>query len=193
MTSPASTTDGFVWIESRVSDVINRGGNKVLPAQVEDVLRSTSGVRDAAVVGASDARLGEVPVAFFVGDADPADLEARCRDQLVAYKVPVAFHRVDALPRNEVGKVLRRELLATLETDGRLAVGPETPAAEVLAAVRAWVDDNVPRHGAKRRSVEEQPPSARSGREPSTRPGTRCSRVPVSSCRRGRSRTAASI
>jgi alkylation response protein AidB-like acyl-CoA dehydrogenase len=137
-------TDGFVWIESRVSDVINRGGNKVLPAQVEDVLRSAFGVRDAIVVGASDARLGEVPVAFFVGDADPGDLDSWCRDQLVAYKVPVAFHRVDALPRNEIGKVLRRELLATLEIDGRLAVGPETPAAEVVAAVRAWVDDNVP-------------------------------------------------
>jgi alkylation response protein AidB-like acyl-CoA dehydrogenase len=101
-------------------------------------------VRDAAVVGAPDARLGEVPVAFFVGDADPADLEARCRDQLVAYKVPVAFHRVGALPRNEVGKVLRRELLATLETDGLLAVGPQTPADEVVAAVQAWIVDNVP-------------------------------------------------
>jgi acyl-CoA synthetase (AMP-forming)/AMP-acid ligase II/alkylation response protein AidB-like acyl-CoA dehydrogenase len=137
-------SDGFVWIESRVSDVINRGGNKVLPAQVEEALRSASGVRDAAVVGAPDARLGEVPVAFFVGAADPADLEAWCRDQLVAYKVPLAFHRVDALPRNEAGKVLRRELLASLETDGRLAVDPETPASEVVAAVQAWIDDNVP-------------------------------------------------
>jgi acyl-CoA synthetase (AMP-forming)/AMP-acid ligase II/alkylation response protein AidB-like acyl-CoA dehydrogenase len=137
-------TEGFVWIESRVSDVINRGGNKVLPAPVEEVLRNASRVRDAAVVGAPDLRLGEVPVAFFVGEADPAELESWCRDQLVAYKVPVAFHRVDELPRNEVGKVLRRELLATPETDGRLAVGPETPASAVIAAVRAWIDDNVP-------------------------------------------------
>jgi acyl-CoA synthetase (AMP-forming)/AMP-acid ligase II len=136
--------DGFVWIESRVSDVINRGGNKVLPAQVEEVLRHASGVRDAAVVGAPDARLGEVPVAFFVGEANPGELELWCRDQLVAYKVPVAFHRVHALPRNEVGKVLRRDLLATLETGRRLPVGPETPASDVVAAVRAWIDDNVP-------------------------------------------------
>jgi acyl-CoA synthetase (AMP-forming)/AMP-acid ligase II/alkylation response protein AidB-like acyl-CoA dehydrogenase len=137
-------TEGFVWIESRVSDVINRGGNKVLPAQVEEVLRSAPGVRDAAVVGVPDARLGEVPAAFFVGAAEPDDLEARCRDQLVAYKVPVAFHHVDKLPRNEVGKVLRRELLATLEADGRLALGPETPVSDVVAVVRAWIDDNVP-------------------------------------------------
>jgi acyl-CoA synthetase (AMP-forming)/AMP-acid ligase II/alkylation response protein AidB-like acyl-CoA dehydrogenase len=136
--------DGFVWIESRVADVINRGGNKVHPAQVEEVLGGAPGVRDAAVVGASDARLGEVPVAFFVGDAEPEALESLCRDQLVAYKVPVAFHRVDALPRNEVGKVLRRELTATLAADARLTVDRETPAGDVVAAVRAWIDQHVP-------------------------------------------------
>jgi len=104
--------DGFVWIEGRLSDLINRGGNKVFPEQVEDVLRAVPGVRDVAVVGVADERLGEVPVAFVVGDADPAALEAHCRRELVPYKVPVAFHRVDALPRNDVGKVLRRELAA---------------------------------------------------------------------------------
>jgi acyl-CoA synthetase (AMP-forming)/AMP-acid ligase II/alkylation response protein AidB-like acyl-CoA dehydrogenase len=143
-------SDGFVWIESRVSDVINRGGNKVLPAHVEDVLRSAPGVRDAVVVAAPDERLGEVPVAFFVGDADPAELEARCRDQLVAYKVPVAFRRVDALPRNEVGKVLRRELVATLEAPAPieaiagLPIGRATPAVEAVAVVRLWIDEHVP-------------------------------------------------
>jgi len=102
--------DGFVWIDGRVGDVINRGGNKVFPEQVEEVLRLSSRVRDAAVVGVPDRRLGEVPVAFVVGDARTDELEALCRDQLVAYKVPTEFRRVDELPRNEVGKVLRREL-----------------------------------------------------------------------------------
>jgi alkylation response protein AidB-like acyl-CoA dehydrogenase/acyl-coenzyme A synthetase/AMP-(fatty) acid ligase len=139
--------DGFVWIEGRVGDVINRGGNKVVPAQVEEVLRSAPGVREAAVVGATDTRLGEVPVAFFVGEANPDELESWCRDHLVAYKVPVAFHRVDALPRNAVGKVLRRDLLATLPTlagGGRLDIGRETPAEEAVAAARAWIDEHVP-------------------------------------------------
>jgi acyl-CoA synthetase (AMP-forming)/AMP-acid ligase II/alkylation response protein AidB-like acyl-CoA dehydrogenase len=139
--------DGFVWIEGRVGDVINRGGNKVVPGQVEEVLRSSPGVSEAAVVGAPDTRLGEVPVAFFVGEAEPAALESRCRDELVAYKVPVAFHRVDALPRNEAGKVLRRDLLATLATPAagdRLDIGRETPADEAVAAVRAWIDAHVP-------------------------------------------------
>jgi acyl-coenzyme A synthetase/AMP-(fatty) acid ligase len=105
--------DGFVWIEGRVGDVINRGGNKVFPGDVEEVLRLSPFVDDAAVVGAPDDRLGEVPVAFVTGDAgafDPAALDALCRERLVAYKVPVAFHFVDDLPRSEVGKVLRSEL-----------------------------------------------------------------------------------
>jgi acyl-CoA synthetase (AMP-forming)/AMP-acid ligase II len=106
--------EGFVWIEGRVGDVINRGGNKVFPEHVEEVLRLSPRVHDAAVVGVPDARLGEVPVAFVVGDASDDELVALCREHLVPYKVPAAFHHVDVLPRSEVGKVLRRELLARL-------------------------------------------------------------------------------
>jgi acyl-coenzyme A synthetase/AMP-(fatty) acid ligase len=102
--------DGFVWIEGRTSDVINRGGNKIFPDQVEEVLLLAPGVRDAAVVGLPDARLGEVPVAFVVGEATNEELETLCREHLVPYKVPVAFHRVDSLPRSEVGKIMRRQL-----------------------------------------------------------------------------------
>jgi acyl-CoA synthetase (AMP-forming)/AMP-acid ligase II/alkylation response protein AidB-like acyl-CoA dehydrogenase len=127
--------DGFVWIEGRVGDVINRGGNKVLPGEVEEVLRAAPGVRDAAVVAAPDARLGEVPIAFVVGDVDEHALEERCRERLVPYKVPEAFRSVDALPRNETGKVVRRKLLA---------ITRDTAVADVAEAVRAWIDDNVP-------------------------------------------------
>jgi acyl-CoA synthetase (AMP-forming)/AMP-acid ligase II len=103
--------DGFVWIEGRLGDVINRGGNKVFPDHVEEVLRLSPRVREVAVVGIPDERLGEVPIAFIVGDATDDELQQLCRDHLVPYKVPVAFHRIDALPRSEVGKVLRRELV----------------------------------------------------------------------------------
>lgn len=104
--------DGFVWIEGRVSDLINRGGHKVFPDQVEEVLRLSPKVEDAAVVGVPDERLGEIPVAFVVGDFEEAEIEALCREHLSPYKVPVAFERVRSLPRSEVGKVLRRELAA---------------------------------------------------------------------------------
>jgi acyl-CoA synthetase (AMP-forming)/AMP-acid ligase II len=108
--------DRFVWVEGRAGDVINRGGNKVFPEQVEEVLRLSAQVRDAAVVGAPDERLGEVPVAFVVADAEVADrdLFELCRQHLVPYKIPVAIHRVDALPRTDVGKVRRQELLDRL-------------------------------------------------------------------------------
>jgi acyl-coenzyme A synthetase/AMP-(fatty) acid ligase len=104
--------DGFVWIEGRGGDVINRGGNKVFPDHVADALRLVPGVTDAGVVGVPDERLGAVPVAFVVTDREVTDDELRavCREHLAPYKVPVAFHRVDALPRTEVGKLRRAEL-----------------------------------------------------------------------------------
>jgi long-chain acyl-CoA synthetase len=103
--------DGFVWIEGRAGDLINRGGNKVHPEAVEEVLRLSPAVDDAAVVPKPDDRLGEVPVAYLVGRPVPDDeLVALCREHLVAYKVPAAFHWIDELPRSEVGKLLRRSL-----------------------------------------------------------------------------------
>jgi long-chain acyl-CoA synthetase len=107
-------SDGYVWIEGRSSDLINRGGNKVFPEQVEEVLRLAPGVREAAVVGWPDERLGQVPVAVIVGDVDDETLMGLCRQHLVPYKIPVAFHRADALPRSEVGKVLRGQLVSEL-------------------------------------------------------------------------------
>jgi acyl-coenzyme A synthetase/AMP-(fatty) acid ligase len=103
--------DGFVWIEGRAGDVINRGGNKVHPAAVEEVLCLSPAVDDAAVVARPDDRLGEVPVAFLVGRPVPdAELDALCREHLVAYKIPAAYRWIDELPRSEIGKVLRRVL-----------------------------------------------------------------------------------
>lgn len=107
--------DGFVWIEGRAGDLINRGGNKVHPDAVEEVLRLSSAVDDVAVAGVPDDRLGEVPVAFLVGRPVPDDeLVALCRQHLVAYKVPVAFHWIDELPHSEVGKVRRAALARSL-------------------------------------------------------------------------------
>ncbi len=109
--------DGFVWIEGRLSDMINRGGLKVHPAEVEEVLRLSPAVADVAVVGLPDDRLGEVPVAFVVERttapaATDGELDALCRQHLAPYKVPVRFERVASLPRNDIGKVLKRELRA---------------------------------------------------------------------------------
>jgi long-chain acyl-CoA synthetase len=108
--------EGFVWIDGRTGDVINRGGNKVYPGAVEEVLRLSPAVDDVAVAGAPDDRLGEVPVAFLVGrPCSDHELIELCRTHLVAYKVPAAFHWIDAVQRSEVGKVLRSKLLALID------------------------------------------------------------------------------
>jgi acyl-CoA synthetase (AMP-forming)/AMP-acid ligase II len=106
---------GFLWIEGRVSDMINRGGNKVFPGEVEEVVRLSPDVAECAVAGVPDDRLGEVPWAFVVlapgATLDPDALTAVCRAELAPYKIPVRFVAVDALPRNEAGKVLTRQLI----------------------------------------------------------------------------------
>ncbi|MHB1582588.1 MAG: class I adenylate-forming enzyme family protein [Acidimicrobiales bacterium] len=105
--------DGFVWIEGRAGDLINRGGNKVFPEQVEEVLRLSPSVAEAAVIAVPDDRLGEVPVALVVGTGgklEADELERLCRQHLTPYKVPVAFEPVASLAYNEAGKLLRGEL-----------------------------------------------------------------------------------
>lgn len=105
--------DGFVWIEGRVSDMINRGGTKVFPAEVEEAILLRPDVREVSVVGVPDDRLGEVPVAFVVpaGAAIADDeLDAWCRERLTPYKVPVRFVPVADLPRNDTGKVVKQQL-----------------------------------------------------------------------------------
>ncbi len=108
--------EGFLWIEGRVSDMINRGGLKVFPEEVAEVVRLSPDVTECAVAGIPDDRLGEVPWAFVVlrdgALFDPDALTELCRAHLAPYKVPARFRPIDALPRNEVGKVLLRELVA---------------------------------------------------------------------------------
>ena len=114
--------DGFVWLSGRQSDMINRGGLKVFPDEVEQVILRHPAVREVTVVGVPDDRLGEVPWAFVVpaggegGSALADDLRAWSARSLVAFKVPAQFVLLDALPRNDAGKVLRRNLA----TDGAL-------------------------------------------------------------------------
>jgi acyl-CoA synthetase (AMP-forming)/AMP-acid ligase II len=107
-------SDGFLWIQGRESDMINRGGLKVSPEEVEEVLAGHPDVADACVAGIHDARLGEVPYAWVVpsGPFDPAALEAWCRERMAPYKVPVGFEVIETIPRSEIGKVLRRTLAA---------------------------------------------------------------------------------
>ena len=85
------SADGYFTLRGRASDLIISGGFNVYPREIEDVLLEQPGVREAAVLGVADALRGEVPVACFVGEADPAALEAACRHLLASFKVPRAL------------------------------------------------------------------------------------------------------
>ena len=108
--------DGFAYLVDRKKDVINVGGLKVYPREVEEVLHQHPAVLEAAVVGEPDPDLGEVAKAFVVrrpGTAvSPDELIAFVRARLAHYKAPRTVEFRDALPRSGVQKVLRRILRA---------------------------------------------------------------------------------
>jgi acyl-CoA synthetase (AMP-forming)/AMP-acid ligase II len=107
--------EGFIYVVGRRNDAINRGGETVYPVEVERVVQSHPGVREVAVAGRPDRRLGLVPHAFVV-PMDPTnppgaeDLMGFARERLARFKVPYDWHFVEELPRNPSGKVLRRLL-----------------------------------------------------------------------------------
>ena len=114
--------DGFLWIEGRVSDMINRGGLKIVPQDVEAVLRTHPKVADACVAGVPDERLGEVPVAWVIPERGevPGEQELRSylRARLAPYQVPFAIRLLTGdFPRNEIGKVLRHALIGSYAAD----------------------------------------------------------------------------
>jgi fatty-acyl-CoA synthase len=106
--------DGYLFIVDRLKDMIVSGGENIVGSEVERVLYEHPAVLEAAVVGRSDERWGEVPVAFVARReghvVSDAELIEHCRANLARFKVPAAVTFVDALPRNPSGKVLKREL-----------------------------------------------------------------------------------
>ncbi|MFP5288000.1 MAG: AMP-binding protein, partial [Thermoanaerobaculia bacterium] len=103
---------GHYTLLGRSHELILRGGYNVYPREVEEVLASFPGVREAAVVGRPHPEWGEVPVAFLVLDSpvDEAVLTSWCREQMAGFKIPHEIRYLDALPRNALGKVQKHLL-----------------------------------------------------------------------------------
>jgi acyl-CoA synthetase (AMP-forming)/AMP-acid ligase II len=105
---------GYLAITDRIKDMFTVGGFNVYPAEVEQVLLRHDAVLECAVVGVSDARLGEVGVAYVVPRTGkkpaPSELIEFCRARLANFKLPRRVEIVGALPRNAAGKVLKTDL-----------------------------------------------------------------------------------
>jgi acyl-CoA synthetase (AMP-forming)/AMP-acid ligase II len=108
--------DGYLFIEGRADDTIIRGGENIAPAEIEDVLIAHPGIVEAAVIGVSDPEWGQRIVAVVVGEGDPAEVRQWVRDRLRSSKTPDTIVFRAELPKTETGKLLRRTLLAELET-----------------------------------------------------------------------------
>ena len=105
--------DGMHRIVGRESvDLIKSGGYRIGAGEIETALLGHPGVAEAAVVGLPDEDLGQRIVAFVVGSAEPDDLIQYVAQQLSVHKRPREVHIVDSLPRNAMGKVLKKQLLS---------------------------------------------------------------------------------
>jgi acyl-CoA synthetase (AMP-forming)/AMP-acid ligase II len=109
--------DGYVTVVGRKKETIIRGGLNIAPREIEDVLMEMPGVREVAVIGVADPRLGEIVGVYLVPKppAQPtledvvAYLSAR---EMAKYKLPQYFQLIDDLPRTPTGKVRKAELAA---------------------------------------------------------------------------------
>jgi acyl-CoA synthetase (AMP-forming)/AMP-acid ligase II len=110
--------DGYLFIEGRTDDTIIRGGENIAPAELEDVLVEHPHVREVAVVGVHDTQWGQAIVAVVVPVAgvepDPDELREHVRKVLRGSRTPDRVVFRDELPTNATGKLLRRELVASL-------------------------------------------------------------------------------
>lgn len=104
------SSDGYITLLGRKSDLIISGGFNIYPREIEELLLEQPGVSEAAVVGVEDVVRGEVPVAYIVGTFDDAMLERVCREQLASFKVPRRFVKVESIPRTALGKVQKHLL-----------------------------------------------------------------------------------
>ncbi len=106
--------DGFLTLKDRSKDMIISGGSNIYPREIEDVLSTHPAVAECSVVGRSHPEWGEEAVAFVVvregKKATPAELDALCLDNIARYKRPKDYRFIEALPKNNYGKILKTEL-----------------------------------------------------------------------------------
>lgn len=118
---------GYLYVESRTDDMVVVGGENVYPIEVEQVIESVPGVEEVTVLGVPDEEYGNVLGAFVVGAVSEDEVRQACRLQLASYKVPKQIEVVAELPRTSTGKVLKRELLTTINKGVRSSEKSDEP------------------------------------------------------------------
>ena len=104
--------DGYLSLKDRSKDLIISGGSNIYPREVEEVLLRHDKVREVSVIGRPDREWGEVVVAYVVGEAPAQELDSLCLASIARFKRPKDYVFIDALPKNNYGKVLKTELRA---------------------------------------------------------------------------------
>jgi len=102
--------EGYLTLKDRSKDVIISGGSNIYPREVEEVLLRHPDVREVSVIGRPHPDWGEVVVAYVAGSADPGQLDRLCQDSIARFKRPKDYVFIEALPKNNYGKILKTEL-----------------------------------------------------------------------------------
>jgi long-chain acyl-CoA synthetase len=102
--------EGYLTLKDRSKDMIISGGSNIYPREVEEILLAHEKIREVSVIGRPDAEWGEVVVAYVVGEASARELDALCLARIARFKRPKDYVFVDALPKNNYGKILKTEL-----------------------------------------------------------------------------------
>jgi len=115
-------SDGYLFLAGRKDDMIIRGGENIAPAEVEAVLYSHPAIEEAAVVGLPDFEWGQRVAAFVVprsgATVSPEEVIEFCRQRLASFKKPELVRFLPALPKNVMGKILRKDLRAQIVDEG---------------------------------------------------------------------------
>lgn len=103
-------SDGYVYLNGRIDDIISVGGEKVSPSDIEHIISDIPGINECACVGVHDDVLGERPAVFIAGSYDQKQIEECIRSKGNAYMIPSEYVSIERLPRNEMGKLDRKKL-----------------------------------------------------------------------------------
>jgi acyl-CoA synthetase (AMP-forming)/AMP-acid ligase II len=123
--------DGYLWLTGRLKELINRGGEKISPLEIDDVLLGHPAVAEALAFAVPHTTLGEEIHAAVVlkGAASERELRAYCASRLADFKVPRQIHILAALPRGATGK-LQRLTMAKILALGDPSAGGQAPALD---------------------------------------------------------------